>query len=191
MITCFTAMTVCFPCALEKVNNKYIYIYIYGHAEWSIIDRIVVHRLVMDIHCPLKRDGMLLALLFVVFSQQLGRIQNVARHIDGSVQGWGIYIAKALDILQSCPKPSIYTGLALLCLVVLNIGCVVWCGSIYFIWYPGLFLSLAQSKLRLCSANHRAGYFNNLTCDWLRIVWAYSEQETENGPGTDRYMWSV
>ena len=46
----------------------------------------------------------------------------------------------------------------------------------------GPFLSLAWSKLRLCSANHRAGYFSNLACDWLSIVWAYSEQETENGP---------
>ena len=44
------------------------------------------------------------------------------------------------------------------------------------------FLYLARSKLRLCSANHRAGYFSNLACDWLSIVWAYSEQETENGP---------
>ena len=44
------------------------------------------------------------------------------------------------------------------------------------------FLSLARSKLRLCSAYHRAGYFSNLACDWLSIVWAYSEQETENGP---------
>ena len=44
------------------------------------------------------------------------------------------------------------------------------------------FLSLAGSKLRLCSANHRAGYFSNLACDWLSIDWAYSEQETENGP---------
>ena len=35
---------------------------------------------------------------------------------------------------------------------------------------------------RLCSANHRAGYFSNLVCDWLSIVWAYSNQETENGP---------
>ena len=44
------------------------------------------------------------------------------------------------------------------------------------------FLSLARSKLRLCLANHRAGFFSNLACDWLSIVWAYSEQETENGP---------
>ena len=34
------------------------------------------------------------------------------------------------------------------------------------------FLSLPQSKLRLCSANHRAGYFSNLAGDWLSIVWA-------------------
>ena len=44
------------------------------------------------------------------------------------------------------------------------------------------FLSLARSKLRLYSSNHRAAYFNNLACDWLSIIWAYSEQEAENGP---------
>ena len=44
------------------------------------------------------------------------------------------------------------------------------------------FLSLAQSKLRLCLTNHRAGYSNYLACDWLSIVWVYSEQETENRP---------
>ena len=44
------------------------------------------------------------------------------------------------------------------------------------------FLSLAQSKLRLCSANHRTGYWSNLPCDWPSTAWAYSEQETENGP---------
>ena len=43
------------------------------------------------------------------------------------------------------------------------------------------FLSLARSKLRLCLANHRAGYFCNLPCDWPSIIWAYSEQEIENG----------
>ena len=48
------------------------------------------------------------------------------------------------------------------------------------------FLSLARSKLRLCSANHRAGYSSNLACDWLSIVWAYSEQKTENGPRWNR-----
>ena len=44
------------------------------------------------------------------------------------------------------------------------------------------FLSLIQSKLRLCAANHRAGYFSNLACYWLRIVWTYSEHDSENGP---------
>ena len=44
------------------------------------------------------------------------------------------------------------------------------------------FLSLARSQLRLCSASHRSGYFSNLACDWLNIVWAYSEQQTENAP---------
>ena len=53
-----------------------------------------------------------------------------------------------------------------------------WCGT--HTW--ARFLSLSRSKLRLCLANHRAGYFSNLACDWLSIVWAYSEQETENGP---------
>ena len=27
-------------------------------------------------------------------------------------------------------------------------------------------------KLRLCSANHRAGYFSNLACDWPSTVWS-------------------
>ena len=45
-------------------------------------------------------------------------------------------------------------------------------------WLP----TLTWSKLRLCLANHKAGYFSNLACDWLSIIWAYSEQETENGP---------
>ena len=44
------------------------------------------------------------------------------------------------------------------------------------------FLSHAWSKLRLCSANHRPGYWSNLPCDWQSTAWAYSEQETENRP---------
>ena len=47
---------------------------------------------------------------------------------------------------------------------------------------PGLFFVLAPSKFRLCLANHRTGYFSNLACDWLSIVWAYSEEEIENRP---------
>ena len=38
-------------------------------------------------------------------------------------------------------------------------------------------LSLAQSKLRLCSANHRPGYWSNPPCDWPSTVWDYSEWE--------------
>ena len=48
-----------------------------------------------------------------------------------------------------------------------------------------LFLSFAGSKLKLCSANHRPGYFSNLACHWLCIVGAYSEQQTENQPWWD------
>ena len=44
------------------------------------------------------------------------------------------------------------------------------------------FLSLARGRLRLCSANHRPGHWSNLSCDWPSIAWAYSEQDTENGP---------
>ena len=41
----------------------------------------------------------------------------------------------------------------------------------------------------LCSGNHSAGYLSNLTCDWLSIVWAYSKQETENGPTALAFQW--
>ena len=51
-------------------------------------------------------------------------------------------------------------------------------------------LSLVWGKLRLCSANHRAGYFSKLACDWLSIVWAYSEQETEMGRGSSWILWN-
>ena len=49
---------------------------------------------------------------------------------------------------------------------------------------PGPILSLAWSELKLCSANHRSGYWSNLPCDWPSTAWAYSEQETENRPST-------
>ena len=61
------------------------------------------------------------------------------------------------------------------------------------------FLSLARSKLRLCSANHRPGYWSNLPCDRSSTAWAYSEQETEYGPwssatlphvGTQAWDWN-
>ena len=44
------------------------------------------------------------------------------------------------------------------------------------------FLSIAQSKLKLCSANNRPSYWSNLSCDWPSTAWAYFENETENGP---------
>ena len=50
------------------------------------------------------------------------------------------------------------------------------------------FLSLARSKLRLCSANHRPGYWSNLPCDWPSTAWAYSKLETENGPSSSAAM---
>ena len=52
--------------------------------------------------------------------------------------------------------------------------------SLHMFW--ARFLSLAWSKLRLCSVNHRPGYWSNLPCDWPRTVWAYSERETKNEP---------
>ena len=55
-----------------------------------------------------------------------------------------------------------------------------WRVGIWVTWAH--FLSLARSKLRPCSANHRPGYWCNLPCDWPSTAWAYSEQETENGP---------
>ena len=44
------------------------------------------------------------------------------------------------------------------------------------------FRPLAPSKLRLCPANYRPGYLSNLISDGPNTAWAYSEQETENGP---------
>ena len=51
------------------------------------------------------------------------------------------------------------------------------------------FLSIARSKLKLCSANHRPGYWSNLPCDWPSTAWAYSEQETENRPRCQALSW--
>ena len=41
------------------------------------------------------------------------------------------------------------------------------------------FLSLARSKLRLCSANHRPGYWSNLPCDWQSTAWARDRKWTQ------------
>ena len=48
------------------------------------------------------------------------------------------------------------------------------------LWAP--FLSLARSKLRFCSANHKPGYWSILPCDLPSTAWAYFEQDIENGP---------
>ena len=40
------------------------------------------------------------------------------------------------------------------------------------VWIWAHFLSLARSKLRLYSANHRPGYWSNLPCDWPSTAWA-------------------
>ena len=53
------------------------------------------------------------------------------------------------------------------------------------------YLSLAQSKPMLCSDHHRSGYLSNLVCDWLSIVWAYSEQEAENEPWNLSWTWPL
>ena len=50
------------------------------------------------------------------------------------------------------------------------------------ILYRVHFLSLARSELKQCSANHRPGYWSNMSCDWLSTARAHSQQETENGP---------
>ena len=61
----------------------------------------------------------------------------------------------------------------------LKMSSAKWCTFFLGLNYTwACFLSLAQSKLRLCSANHRPGYWSNLPCDWLSTAWAYSEQET-------------
>ena len=39
------------------------------------------------------------------------------------------------------------------------------------------FLSLARSKLRLCSTNHRPRYWSNLPSDWPSTAWTYSESK--------------
>ena len=54
------------------------------------------------------------------------------------------------------------------------------CSSLICSTLRACFLPLAQIKLRLCSANHRPGYWSNLPCDWPSTAWVYSWQETEN-----------
>ena len=69
---------------------------------------------------------------------------------------------------------------------ILTYDDLIWSGIAPF-W--ARFLSLPQSKLRLCSANHRPGYWSNLPCDWLSTAWAYSEEKTENRPWSNLKQW--
>ena len=41
------------------------------------------------------------------------------------------------------------------------------------------------------AANHSTGYFSNLACDSLSIVWANPEQETENGHWSKRVNYNI
>ena len=92
---------------------------------------------------------------------------------DGLVQERGNSSASAMELHLSCTNPS-------MCVCKLDLH---WFRQYLATW--ARFLSLARSKLRLCSANHRPGYWSNLPCDWTSTAWAYSKQETENRP------WSV
>ena len=55
-------------------------------------------------------------------------------------------------------------------LIAIDYFMALW--HVYVLVNQGTFLSLAWSKLRLCSANHRPGYWSNLPCDWLSVAWA-------------------
>ena len=44
------------------------------------------------------------------------------------------------------------------------------------------FLSCAWSKLRLCSANHRPGYWSNLPFDWPSTVWRRRGRQVSSAP---------
>ena len=61
-------------------------------------------------------------------------------------------------------------------------GVFRWCDT----WLrPGtVVLYLIRSKLRLCSANHRAGYFSNMACVWLRKELTPNKRQ-KTGPGFD------
>ena len=74
-----------------------------------------------------------------------------------------------------------FLGLACRFPVVMSSHCTslaVWAPIGFICGQLGPF-SVSYSELRLCSANHRAGYFSNLACDWLSIVGTHSEQETK------------
>ena len=103
-------------------------------------------------------------------------------------------------VFQSCPHCSPRVAIRTRNTVIFGIISGLWQYWRWWIWRLGCtwliirarlfctwpiirarFLSPAQSKLRLCSANHRAGYLSNLTCDWLSIVWALDRKWSRSG----------
>ena len=68
-------------------------------------------------------------------------------------------------------RQKIYT------VTMVNILPRCWCA-----WFAGFPSSPKYGPVfcDLLGCHHRAGYFSNLACDWLSIIWTYSEQETEN-----------
>ena len=56
--------------------------------------------------------------------------------------------------------------------------------SPWWAWIRARFLSLARRKLRLCSANHRPGYWSNLPCDWPEhSLSLLRTRDKKTGPG--------
>ena len=58
--------------------------------------------------------------------------------------------------------------------------CIKFENSNWEIW--PCFLSLAQSKAQAVLGQSQGRLLQCLACDWWSIAWAYSENETENGP---------
>ena len=79
------------------------------------------------------------------------------------------------------PNPTLLMQISVRVASGKNYGQIAWSPPYLIHMSRARFLSLARRKLRLYSDNHRAGYFGSLAFNWLSIVWAYSEQETENG----------
>ena len=84
-----------------------------------------------------------------------------------------------LESLRTCGHGALFFNTEMSSLF--SIGYVTWQPLLGLLSWAR-FLSLARSKLSLCSANHRSGYWSNLACDWPSTAWAYSEEETEIFP---------
>ena len=74
------------------------------------------------------------------------------------------------------------------------VGCSRTKGLLYIMkykWVNGDCFCLLLRVSSDCSANNRAGYFSNLACDWLSIVWAYCKQGIENRPWLPYGLYSL